>query len=119
MIVLDSGVILRYLLADDEKLHKKAKEIIEKESCLVLPEILAEVVVSLEVLYKVPREDLSAVLVEFLNFDNIHIPDKYIRALFLYGQKEISFLEAILCVYGKDRKVFTFSKRLKKFLKES
>jgi predicted nucleic-acid-binding protein len=83
----------------------------------VLPEILHEVVLTLEALYKVPREDVSAVLIELLNFDNIFIADEYIRALFLYSNKELSFLEAVLCAYGKDRKVVSFSKRVKKCLK--
>ncbi len=118
MIVVDSNVILRYLLADDEKLFKKAKEVIEKESCLVLPEILNEVVLALETLYEVPREDISAVLIEFLNFENVMIADVYIQALFLYGHKEISFLEAVLCSYAKEQKVVSFSKRVKKCVKD-
>ncbi len=118
MVVLDSSVILRYLLADDETMYKKAKEIVENESCLLLPEVLAEVVQILTRLYKVPREDLAAVLMEFLNFDNVLIGEEYIRALFLYGHGDMEFLEAVLCVYGEERRVATFDPKLKKCLKK-
>ncbi len=114
MTVIDSSVILRYLLADSDKNFKKSKEIVEGNSCLVIGEVLCESVRVLERLYKVPRKEISATLIEFLNLENIIVEDIYIKALVIYEREKLDFLEALLCAYKEDFKVSSFNKRVKK-----
>lgn len=44
MVMLDTNIILRYLLNDNEQLADEAEKIVKKNAALVTIEIIAEVV---------------------------------------------------------------------------
>lgn len=54
MTLLDANIILRYLLREDEERFDEAVEIIESTECLILAEVLANVVYVLNGYYNVP-----------------------------------------------------------------
>ena len=51
---MPSNIILRYLLREDEERFDEAVEIIESTECLILAEVLANVVYVLNGYYNVP-----------------------------------------------------------------
>ena len=73
MKLIDANVILRFLLNDVESQSIIAKETIAK-GAFTVPEVIAEVLYVLTVVYKEPRESVGKILGVFL--DNISISDK-------------------------------------------
>lgn len=115
--LIDTNVILRYLLRDNETMSDIAASIIQS-SAFTIPEVIPEVVYVLNGVYSVERSILSETLTAFL--DEIYVDDKpvLIFALELYASGSLDFVDCILAarskIYGDD--VFTFDKKLNKTL---
>jgi len=123
-VLVDANVILRYLLKDHEEFFRKAEEIFDKAfsgkvKIEILQAVLAEVVYVLEKLYKVKREEIAGVLCELLKVKTVSIKDKdvVLQALDLYHRKNMDFIGALLCTYGKKKNVLSFDKDVQKCLK--
>ncbi len=121
---LDTNVILRFLLHDDDTLFKKAKDLFEKaergELTLYLhPLVLAELVWTLESFYSIPKAEIANILTNFIDADGISAPDKELarNALQAYQDKNVDYIDAYLAqcalqkgpgtVYSMDRKHFS------------
>jgi predicted nucleic-acid-binding protein len=92
--LIDSNVILRYLLDDHKRLSPKAKKIMEDVSeAAVHAEIrdivIVECIYVLEKFYKVPRIDIADKLGAILNFKGIANPDKHqiLKGLMCYPER--------------------------------
>lgn len=119
MIVLDANYILRYLLKDNEEMFNTAKETIESDYCLVLNEVLAEVVYVLLGVYKVPKDIIVQILSEFVQLDNLSMhEDKNVllNALQTYSTKSLDYVDCYLCALKLRYTVKTFDKKLIKCL---
>lgn len=120
MIALDANYILRYLLQDNEEMFNKAKEIIEREYCLVLNEVLAEVVYVLSGVYQVPKEEIVNTLSELLMLDNLSMHEEksyLLNALQIYLSKNIDYVDCYLCSLSDKYTIKTFDKKLQKCVK--
>lgn len=120
MIYLDANVILRYLLQDCEKFTGQSIKYIEDNNVYIKNEVLAEVVYVLNKTYNVPKSEVSNILKELLENDNIEAESKkvVILALEIYESKNIDFVDGLLCAYHKilNYKVVSFDKKLNKCL---
>ena len=116
MIRLDTNYILRYLLNDNEKMATVAEEAILHHEVHIANEVWAEVVYVLEGVYDLEKEKISSVLLSLLQSDNIQVIDKYtlIKALEIFAQKKLDFVDCLLCAYAGVDEVLTFDKKLKK-----
>jgi len=116
MIRLDTNYILRYLLNDNEKMATVAEEAILHNEVHIANEVWAEVVYVLEGVYDLKKEKISSVLLSLLQADNIQVIDKYIliKALEIFAQKKLDFVDCLLCAYAGVDEVLTFDKKLKK-----
>ncbi|MBI3755099.1 MAG: PIN domain-containing protein [Deltaproteobacteria bacterium] len=120
----DTNVILRYLLADEPRLHEKAKNLFEKvrvgEERVIIPEsVLVECVYVLTKFYKVPKEEVSVRLQELLHYKGITNNDKseLIEALTIFvSNPPLDIVDCILCAKAKgyDMELSTFDERLEK-----
>jgi len=112
MILLDANYILRFLLKDNLDMYKISKECITNNSCLISNEVLAEVVF---VLLKVYNE-ISQTLINFLNYDNIVNDNKttIINSLKIFADKNLDFVDCILCAKSGKYTIKTFDKQLSK-----
>ncbi len=104
---LDTNIILRFLLKDDERLFAKADALFARaernELTLYLhPLILAELVWTLESFYGFNKADITTVLSEFIEADGIDMPDKEVarNALQIYIDKNVDFIDAYLTQYA-------------------
>ena len=66
MVMLDTNMILRYLLNDNEEMASEAERVIKKEAVQVSIEIIAEVVYVLKGVYSVGREEIVNSLLDIL-----------------------------------------------------
>jgi len=120
MIVLDANYILRFLLNDNEKMFLEAKNVIIQENCLILNEVMAEVVYVLSGVYEMPKDLISKTLSQFIKLENLstHEPKMVlIDALKYYQSKNIDFVDCYLCALKEKYTVKSFDKKLKKCLK--
>ena len=120
MIYLDTNVVLRYLLKDHAEFFPRAVELIEDNDVYIKNEVLAEIVYVLNKTYSVAKQDLSPVLIDFLNMDNVYLDSKQIAciAIKIFSERNIDFVDALLCAFQKQENVtvVTFDKRLNKCL---
>ena len=121
MIVLDTNYILRFLIKDNDEMYEIAKEAIKNNDCFIDNEVLAEIVFVLMKVYNTSKSDIKNTLVKFLSFENIILNSKttILKALELFDEKNIDFVDAILCAKSKKYEVKTFDKKLNKCIKDA
>ncbi len=107
--IVDANVILRYLLADHAVHHQKAKaflnEVREGSSAAFFPEtVIAECVYVMQRIYQIPRAEIAEKLSGLLSFRGVegHEPLLQVRALQLYAERNLSFVDALIAVTAKE-----------------
>jgi predicted nucleic-acid-binding protein len=116
MILLDANYILRFLLKDNLEMYEISKDCIVNNNCTIPSEVLAEVVFVLLKVYKVKKQDITKSIVDILNYDSIVMNDKnnIIKSLEIFEDKNLDFVDCILCAKSKDYTIKTFDKKLNK-----
>lgn len=115
--LIDANVILRYLLRDDETMSNDAEKIIKFGTC-TLPEVLAEVVYVLKSVYKVDREEISKAMFAVLKEIEVEHKMTMIRAIEIFSETSLDFVDCILIAYHEIEgvEIFSFDKKLNKKL---
>ncbi len=118
MTLVDTNVILRYLLNDIPEQADEAATIIES-GAFTLPEIIAEVIYVLIKLYNIPREEIESIILPIFDEISIENTDVITTAVSLYSETKFDFVDCIIIarkkILGED--VFTFDKKLANRLK--
>ncbi|MBR6253684.1 MAG: PIN domain-containing protein [Clostridia bacterium] len=122
MVIVDTNIILRYLLNDDEKLNKKAREIIDNNDILIPNEVIIEACYVLKKLYKVEKEIIYTLVIELMAQNNIYFVDRALiyETFKVYSKTNIDLVDCILYAYGKieGQEVKTFDKKLENLIKK-
>ncbi len=115
-LVLDTNVILRYLLRDHEEMFQAASEVCENirigvQKAEILDCVLAECVYVLTKFYNVPRKETAAQLQEILRYKGISNTnrDTLIDALILYKEQNVDIVDCLVHQTAKDKKMAIFS----------
>lgn len=120
---LDTNVILRFLLNDNNKLSNQAKKYINKAQddkaiIFVTNLVIAELIWVLKSVYQKPIKKIYLSIEEFLSNKNFKTEDNKLskQALTLSYNKNISFIDACNFLEAKKRKLklITFDKKLAK-----
>ena len=117
MIVLDANYILRYLLRDNEAVFFQAKAVIGQEACLLLTEVLAEVVYVLQGVYKVPNLTPRLTLSDLVSLSSVSMYESksiMSEALQLFESQKLDFVDCCLCALKERYEVKSFDKKLMK-----
>ena len=121
MIIVDANVILRYLLKDNEKFYKEAEALFNdafsgKKKILIMHSVIAEVVYVLLKLYKVSRKEITEVLTELVKIKGVKVQDREIllNAFRLFKNKNLDFVDCLLCAYSRKYQVISFDKEVNK-----
>lgn len=125
MILLDTNIILRFILNDDAILSPKAKSLlskIEKEKTKVHISMLAvsEVIFTLERSYKLSKLDVAQNLMLFLQIPNISVEQEELlrKTLVFYVNRNISFIDSYHVALMEKRglkKIYSFDRDFDKF----
>lgn len=120
MKMLDTNMILRYLLNDNEKMADEAEKIIREGSVQVTIEVIAEVVYVLKGVYSIEREKIKLSLLDFLSEVQITEPEVVKFGLEIYAEQNLDFIDCILYAYNrvKGYEIKTFDKKLKYLLEK-
>lgn len=116
-LLLDTNVMIRYLLDDIEEMALTAELLMEGNSWTT-PEALAEVEYVLRDIYDLSRKDVhSALHIIFDRVDFEH-PDVVELAIEEYKNTNLDFVDCMLIGYEKAgfSRVFTFDKGIRKRL---
>lgn len=124
LVVIDTNVIIRYLLADHQEHFEKARSFWEKvklgEIAAFIPEsVLAESVYVLLKIYGVPKGEVVAKLSRLLDYKGLTGElDVYREALKIFGRKSIDVVDAIILAWAKvkDYKPISFDKDISKVI---
>ena len=119
-MIFDTNAILRFLLNDIPQQTEKVEDIILYNKVFIPNEVIAEVVFVLRRVYEINRNDISDIIIEFVEYRNIIIPHKefIIYSLNKFKNSNLGFIDCLLCAYKKFKfyEVFTFDKKLNKHL---
>lgn len=120
MVMLDTNIILRYLLNDSEQMADEAENIIKENSAFVTVEIIAEVVYVLKRVYSIERDAIKSSLFQFLSEVSSNEMEVIKLGLITYSEKNLDFVDCLLYAYHKVKgyEIKTFDKKLKRLLKD-
>lgn len=120
--LLDTNVILRYLVKDDENLFQRAVEIFKKGEAgkiklVIKPIVVAECVFVLESFYKKTREEISDAFKVFLSQKWLKVEDrKVLLSLWKWYIKKLHFVDSYLLSWAEvnKSKIISFDRQLLK-----
>lgn len=108
--LLDTNVILRFLLADHETLSPRAKAYFQRaatgELDLLIPSVVAaECVFTLKSFYKLTRAEVATALLQLLKLPNVSAVDGEVvkQALSFYAEKNVDFADAYLAALAQEK----------------
>lgn len=120
MVIVDTNIILRYLLQDNEELSKKAIEIIDNNKIFIPTEVIVEASYVLKKVYNVEKEKIYETVKLLLDLENINFQNKATieLAFKIYADKNLDIVDCILFAYYKNENltIRTFDKKLNKLL---
>ncbi len=122
MKILDTNLILRFLLRDNEEMAEKAEKIISEGNILLTNEVAAEAIYVLTGVYKTDRQAASNALLEFIEINGVNAAEYGVlsKSLNLFAKNNLDFVDCLLCAYnlqyGYD--VCTFDVKLAKLIKK-
>jgi len=124
--LIDTNVILRYLMADHEKFSPKAKAFMvkvsqEKTKAEIPAVVIVECVYVMEKFYRIPRREIADKLSRIFNLSGIVNPDKseILEALVYFVASKADIVDCLLAASSAtDRIVVSFDNDFKN-LKET
>lgn len=116
MTFIDTNYIIRYLMNDNEEMANIAEEVLTSQNVYISNEVLAEVVYVLIGVYEISKEEVSDMLILLLSSNNITTLDEELvnKALAIFKEKNLDFVDCLLCAYSSNNTIKTFDKKLLK-----
>ena len=121
MIRIDTNYIIRYFINDNVEMANQAEEILLNKNIFIANEIIAEVIYVLNSVYNISKKETADLLLELISFENILLSDKNIaqKSLEYFKEKNLDFVDCLLCSYSQKDDILTFDKKLKKCVKNT
>jgi predicted nucleic-acid-binding protein len=122
--LVDTNLIVRYLVQDQEKHAKAAGKLFEAcdrgdVEIVVLSAVLAECVFVLESFYQHPRAEIAAALSTLISSPGVQIAENtmHLDALDRYRKTKVHFVDCLLAATARagDTPVATFDEDFRKF----
>ena len=120
MIIIDTNIVLRYLLNDNELLSNEAARIIDNNDFFIPTEVIVEACYVLVKVYKVEKKKIYNVIKQFIDMEGVYFQNKEtIKLAFkTYSENNIDIVDSILYAYEKY-KVKTFDKKLNNLIRNN
>lgn len=122
-ILVDTNVILRFILFDNKQQGEAASELFEKAKqgkieLKVISLVVIEVIYVLTKMYKVPKSTIVQTLTNLCSLEGVSVKDRQVleKALIYWEKTSISFVDSwIICLAETENIEFvTFDKKMKK-----
>lgn len=122
MIIVDTNILLRYLLDDNEELSSKAIEIIDNNEIFIPTEVIVEASYVLKKVYNVEKEKIYEAIKLLLDMDDVNFQNKNTieLAFKIYSEKNLDIVDCMLFAYNRNENydIKTFDKKLDKLISE-
>lgn len=117
MQLIDTNVILRFVLNDNAEMAKQAAAVIES-GAYTKPEVIAEVVYVLKSVYSTPKDKIRSVIRGLSDIVRIENSACVLHAIDLFSSTSLDFVDCLLVAYHSlnGETVFTFDQKLNKHL---
>lgn len=124
VVLLDTNVIIRYLLGEETEHGKSARDIFNKiepgaVKAIILDAMFTECVYILEKVYKVPKALIAENMTGLLQYKGLNMDNKaeLIQALEYYKDKNLHVVDCLLAATAQahDIELFSFDAELSKF----
>lgn len=120
-LLIDTNVILRFLLQDNLELSAKATEIIINKQTYCLDAVICEVVYVLSGVYKMDRVEIADLLFKIFDNDIIGSENKPIilKTLSIFKETKMDFVDCLLIANHlvNHNPIFTFDKKANNYIK--
>lgn len=124
--LIDTNIILRYLVGDDENLYQKAKQIFSeakngKRKIGVKVVVVAECCYVLESFYKKSKNDVADTMEVFLSQKWLKVEDRQpLLSMWQWYRENLHFVDSYLLACSKlnNFKILSFDKILNKKLQD-
>ena len=112
MQLIDTNVILRFVLNDSTEMAKRATEVIIS-GAYTKPEVIAEVVYVLKSVYSTPKDKIRSIIRSLSSIVQIENANCVIYAIDLFASTSPDFVDCLLVAYHSlnGENVFTFDKK--------
>lgn len=120
MKLLDTNIIIRFLLKDHPTQSPASKTLLENSSAdLILTDVgLAEIIWLLIGFYKLPKQDVVEEIYNLLKVNSLIVNRPLIiRTLYFYRNFSLDFIDAYFAAYSEQEKlegIYSFDKDLDK-----
>lgn len=108
-LFVDTNVLIRLIVKDDEEKFKAIIELVKKvennELTLIIPTVvIAECCWLLKSFYILDKYKINEYLIDIIESENVEPEEEYvIEALRLYSEKNVDFADALLSVKAKGK----------------
>jgi predicted nucleic-acid-binding protein len=127
IVLADTNLIIRYLIADDKKLFEQATAIFNQvqdgtKKLAIEAFVTTEVIYVLSSFYKVPKEEIKNTLLNLISYRGIIIDKELtIKALDIYSSTNLHIVDCLLAAKSliSNQDIATFDKELIQFVKKS
>ncbi|MBR3623246.1 MAG: PIN domain-containing protein [Selenomonadaceae bacterium] len=118
MVMLDTNIILRYILDDNKEMADTAEEYIISDNAIITLEVIAEVVYVLRKVYSMERQNVVDNVEKVTELVYCEEDDVLNLALDTYSSNNLDFVDCILYAYNQIEgyEVATFDKKLLRLL---
>lgn len=121
--LVDTNVLLRFLLKDDQKLYQQAKKYLLRAkdgqvSLILLPQVIFEIDYFLRGVYSLSRKESSEILSTLVQSPDLEVKERktLIRAVEIYKKLNVDLFDIYLYLRAKEEKakILSFDKDFKK-----
>lgn len=121
MIGLDTNILVRFLVKDDEEQYQQTYKLFSQSAVtfMISYPVLVEMIWVLETRYGYDKERLVFILQEFNDSKNFYYPDRSIieKAIADYRKSSADFADCLIGAFNKEhncKTTYTFDKKASK-----
>lgn len=106
---------------DNVEMANIAEDVLTNQNVYISNEVLAEVIYVLIGVYEISKEEVSDMLILLISLNNISTLDEEIinKTLTIFKEKNIDFVDCLLCAYSSNNTIKTFDKKLLKCIENT
>jgi len=120
MALVDTNIVLRYLLNDEPEQSEIAKRELKSGNVKILTQVVAEVIYVLSKIYNIGRKEIAENLFKVFFLDGVRVENEEVVffAVAEYGDSSLDFVDELLYANNRIRgeEVKTFDDKLNKKL---
>lgn len=121
MVLIDTNILLRYVLQDHPELSPKASQIIADNTVTCLNSVIYEAIHVMQNVYNIDRLSVADELLALFADDIMESDDKALslKALTIFKDTKMDFMDCLLLAYNLlyQYPIFSFDKKVNNYLK--